>query len=902
MLSLHFSIDFDGAVHTTPESVRQGQLFAGPQKLLNWLEAQLGLSGSMGNTTYLRIEMYRQALSQHLTEAAEQPFYALSFEADRFAVATALLEWRDELLLAGWDFQAKTAMPPRLHTLATVETLYQKKTTDPAVYAQTIGFADRYAVVLEKLAQRKLPPVAVSIYEPEPLYPPYIQRVLRAFARQNIAIQQQNLAPAAPEDTDLGRFQRFLAGAAVAASSPPVSANGEGILVATARHDTAAARHLAQLLRENTALKPLFLLPDPNLLMDQHLALEGFPALGLQSASLARPSLQALKLAPTFLWEPTDIHKIMEFVTLPLKPLDTGLAIEIARVLAQKPGLFNDTWFAAIFGYLEREEISNTARKQYEFWFERRRYRSDTTAPLRDAIEIYAFLETWAKTHFEETGSKNNSLLVLGSQARRIKELLETLPESRISFLDLERIVRTVYEPSPIQLAPAEIDSLTCVHTPGAIVAPAETIVWWNYRFVQNAPSPDKWQEKERQYLVAQGVFLQKNADQSRLNLLRQYRPVLMASRRLIIVSPEYIDGVAVPPGPLLGDLESFFGAHLRNMCFRLDDPEGCSRLKQLFALPEPAWLQPRLLHRTLPQLRLEHPEYLPEPEYETPTNLEALFYYPHRWLFKKLRLVPTGLLSITSDRALLGNLAHRFFEMLLVEDFQTMDKHAVYDWVDEKANHLLVREGATLLLYGREPERNRFLKRVKHAAWALVELLRDNNWTVAHTELDIDGTFNAIPIRGKADVVLRRGDEWAIVDLKWSGASRRKDLVRNGEDLQLVLYAYLLPPADYWPHTAYFILEDGKMIARNAEAFREAIAAAGNNPAPHAEVCAQILQRMLHTGQWRMEQLRRGIVELRTARTASELEALYEGEMMDVLEMKNEDARWDEYRFLLAV
>ena len=55
---------------------------------------------------------------------------------------------------------------------------------------------------------------------------------------------------------------------------------------------------------------------------------------------------------------------------------------------------------------------------------------------------------------------------------------------------------------------------------------------------------------------------------------------------------------------------------------------------------------------------------------------------------------------------------------------------------------------------------------------------------------------------------------EQAIIDLKWSGAKRRKELIMNGEDLQLVLYAKLLGEENRWPHTAYFILEEGEIIA----------------------------------------------------------------------------------------
>ena len=48
------------------------------------------------------------------------------------------------------------------------------------------------------------------------------------------------------------------------------------------------------------------------------------------------------------------------------------------------------------------------------------------------------------------------------------------------------------------------------------------------------------------------------------------------------------------------------------------------------------------------------------------------------------------------------------------------------------------------------------------------------------------------------------------------------------------------------------------------------------------------------------MGQIDRGQIELRTARTAPELDALYAEQLLDLLEMRHEDARWDDYRMLL--
>ena len=110
-MHLHLGHDFDSAIYTAPEPHRTGHLFLGPKKLLHWLENQFGLSGYPENTDYLRIELYRQALLQWIETAPEKVFYSASFEADRFATAEGLLAWRDELLLAGWDFVAGPGCP-----------------------------------------------------------------------------------------------------------------------------------------------------------------------------------------------------------------------------------------------------------------------------------------------------------------------------------------------------------------------------------------------------------------------------------------------------------------------------------------------------------------------------------------------------------------------------------------------------------------------------------------------------------------------------------------------------------------------------------------------------------------------------------------------------------------------
>jgi hypothetical protein len=325
MAILHIGLEFDNNVYCGPGSNTMGQLYAGPKKLLFWLEGQLGLSGYPENTDYLRIELYRQALLQwiaeaeHVPEAPKPPFYSRSFEADRFATAAALLGWRDELRLAGWDFQATAGCPQRLTDLANVEPFFLKKINNPEIGVGANGFADRFDRALLWLESQDLSLTKIYLHEPEAFQAPVVRRLLALFRQKNIPIETlPQQAMAADANSDLAKLQAQLSGAAKGKNK---AANDGSILVLKARRDSDAAVFLAQWLSSaNPALHPVFLIPELNRVLEQALVQEGLPAMGVLSASLARPSLQVLKLAPAFLWEPVDIFKVMEFVTLPLKP------------------------------------------------------------------------------------------------------------------------------------------------------------------------------------------------------------------------------------------------------------------------------------------------------------------------------------------------------------------------------------------------------------------------------------------------------------------------------------------------------------------------------------------------------------------------------------------------------
>ncbi|MBI1226565.1 MAG: hypothetical protein GC192_15135 [Bacteroidetes bacterium] len=917
-MKLIFGLQLDNQTLPAPQTLA-GEHYVGPNGLLTLFETWYGLGGHPNDIDYLRIEQYRQALLENLANTTTPPFFLKSFEADPFTTAADVCERRDELLLAGWDFEKNAETPPRLATIADIEASFQH--SNPDGLPLTPGFADRFHAILSAAEKHPAPITEIWVNEPSKLMPRHFQRFFEILTKTNsVEIQELEIpVPAFSEATDLQKFQQhFLF---PEKKTKEKLCNDGTLLLLKARRASEAAAWLAQLVKLNFSNTPPpelpnFLISEKSRSLDMALIQEGQPSLGIQSTSLARPTLQVLKLVTAFLWEPVNPFHILEFVSLAVKPLADDLATLIANQVAAKPGLQGEGWYAMINRYFEELAESqppamvNDQRKQYNFWFERRRYDLGRKVPKGEVTTIFDYLRQWAVEAFEDGGGRNHSLIVLSQQAKRVSELLNALPEQELTHLELERIVRAIYEPSPVVLQAQEAGSLPYVQHPGAFIGAVKE-VWW-YNFVQQEPPHffSKWSKKERAWLAESSVLLDTPTQENARQLWQQSRPILAATNRLLLVLPESVDGTPANPHPLFGDLQAAF-SNLEVIEQQVVNE--ASAFAKHFTLPKYEAVTWRQLGRPAPFLKI-NPRGNMQREQESLTSLETLFYYPYQWFFKyKIRLNKSSILSVVPDNTLMGNLAHRVFEKLLKEDIQVMSKAEVEGRVEQESHRLLVREGAVLLMYGREPDRVAFVNKLKFAAWSLVTHIRDNNWRVQATEHQLDGKFpndteNSPAVRGIADLVLERVDsatgaiERAVIDIKWRGSGWRESVIRNGEDLQLVLYARLISPENEWAHTAYFIVENGRMLARNTGAFKHISPIAPT--ADHREVNEGILTQMQATWHWRMAQLEKGIIEVRCRQTLSAIEEVYGeehgAEMGSLLEMRGEDAKYDDYRVLI--
>ena len=195
-MEIFFGLQFDDQVLHDWEATSGGQMCVGPQAFLQFMEMHLGLSGHANNVRHLRIEQCRQIV-QDMTGADATVFFAQSFEADPLATADTLLEMRDELLLAGWDFSfaqdsdnnTEKDVLPRLQALAELEKrlrLIPEKDYVP-------GIADRMQAVSARITDKKIPIDCLYLREPKPFFPAWVEGIVEEAGRYGHSCQRTTI-------------------------------------------------------------------------------------------------------------------------------------------------------------------------------------------------------------------------------------------------------------------------------------------------------------------------------------------------------------------------------------------------------------------------------------------------------------------------------------------------------------------------------------------------------------------------------------------------------------------------------------------------------------------------------------------------------------------------------------
>lgn len=786
----------------------------GPSGLLDILEIQLGLTGPVGAAA-VRVAAYAARLRASLAEAPDA-FFASSFSQDPWATAKMLLEWRDQLVLGGWQGGATGAARPDM--LARVEALKG---------ALPRGRADRLRSVLTALEARPVLSISrISLVEPLEHLPPGSRRLVEAVAACGVTMDVREPC-AQTASGDLATVQAFLTTGAQTAPT------GDGSFVMV-QADTAlmAAETVADWLASGSEADlagTVVLSPDGDTaLLDLALQARGLPALGQSASSPWRGALQVLPLAFASSWAPFNAKALLDLLLLPRPPIGQYAARRLAGALSREPGNGGEAWkdaWTAIEAELtkrfaDQADGADQARRRLVRWREWTtggHYSRAEGMPASAARQIAARVISWVIE--ADRGAHDPLLLTVAAAASALAEAIDVLGLEQLPALLVERMIEQVLAEgaqNPLHLATA--GGLRCSVHPAAIWGPVKRLIWWDFKGPGERIPTSPWSRAERDALAASGCELEPAAEAS-ARVGRGYaNAILRTVERVMLVRQSLSGGEETTSHPLAHQLHPVVSQAAGLVTWKAEQLLAADKQRlagrslarqqvKALLLPEQTAVW------TLPQNAIDRLEG----RRESATSFERLADCQLRWLLQDvLRLSEGRFAEIPGPSQLLGNLAHEIANMVLPpgpapdpEQVRAETIAAFDGMLAAIASPLQQPEFAGELATARV--------QVPAALAELARLLKEKQLSIVGTELERGAVFaDGLSVIGRIDLIVEHETEGlGVIDLKWTrSARRRRTELADGRALQLATYGAIAgPPGNAPVPGAYYLLGQRRLI-----------------------------------------------------------------------------------------
>ncbi|WP_339073133.1 PD-(D/E)XK nuclease family protein [Sinorhizobium meliloti] len=784
----------------------------GPMGLIQILETQLGMLGPSISSA-VRIATY----VAKLRACGGNRFWTSSFLQDPWSTASAILEWRDALISAGWS--GREVGSARLDDLAVAEGISPELPH---------GLVDRAAKLLNVLATRPgLRIRQIALAERRDVLSPLWVRMLAALEAAGVTVCECGEPELAAEGTDLHKVQRVLAG------EQGENLQGDGTFT-TLEADTElmAAEAIADWLAASPIEElpgTVILAPDGDTaLLDNALRARGIPVLGLSASSPWRGALQVLPLAFAAAWQPFDPSVLLNLFLLPRPPIARWAARRLSRALSEEPGIGGRAWLKAWSEIEVRlleintqsdadsaHKKTNTTLAEWRAWTEVGRFRRSDGIPVVEAQAICGRVAAWA---MRSDGGKGDRLLIaVASAAGAVADALHRLELASIPALLLDRIVLQVLSEgmaNPEHFA--EAGAVRAIRAPGALWSSAPRVIWWNFVGPGEKIPTVPWDSAEQQALAANGVAFEPSAAIAR-RIEAAHTAIIRRTRQTaIVVRPALARDERTTLHPLAHRLRPL-----------LKESGAVDRFKAERLLREPdAVLAGRMLAR-----RLSEPAQPPakvatwnvpaglaglvETRRESATSLTRMMNCQLSWFVQDiLKLRPGRFAEIPRTDQLFGNLAHEIAHRLLLPG-PPPPQDNIKEAASEHFENLLPQIAAPLLQPQHAGELAAAREMVPRALEALVRLLHSQELEIVGSEIDRDGRHGALHLQGRLDLLVRRGSQVAVLDLKWTRSERRyQDEVANGRAIQLAVYRGLSAADGTGAPGGYFLLRQRRILA----------------------------------------------------------------------------------------
>lgn len=661
---IHFSLAFDGLRPWLPENP-VNDVILGPSGLLGVLETQLGLPPAAVRPGEALLA-YRACLEEADAGPREPRFYRRSLAVDPVSVARVLLAWRQQWYEAGWDGTFAGDVPPRLADLAAVEQLAMDRV--PLCRGQ------RLQRIATDLADRSTQIEGIELHDdPEDL--PAVWRAVLKHLEVTLAPNLE-LVPRAAPGTDLHRVQSRLLDLYrqyedVAGGQDASNADGSLVIVRGVSRDLSAQAIGEHLRRGDDLGNTVLIAEHDGIILDNALERMGLPRCGFQHYTRSRGVTEVIRLCLALVWSPVDPHRLLQFLIHPVGPLPRYVRGRLAEAVAAQPGVGSTAWRNALDEIAARQQESGATKAQaaalrteIEYWLAGARFHPEEGAPVDTLLERTRRCIGWIgrRLNVLEEYAEQTLFATALAQGEALSNGLARLRDcgrGRIPRMELERLVDEMTTDAPDPATFQEAGRVPATSNPATVTGAWDTVIWWDLTLPSRQVGYP-WSASELEALRSQGVDLPEVTERLRARSRGWLRPILNASRRLVLVVHESEKGYH----PIWIQIEHCF----KDLpVLRVDE----GLLKGRDPLPVLELATRPLPVRPLPAPRrwwqLPDDTRLEPRETESYSSLVKLCDYPHEWVLRYSARLRPGRASEMSDQGrLYGNLGHRMLEPIM--------------------------------------------------------------------------------------------------------------------------------------------------------------------------------------------------------------------------------------------
>lgn len=780
------------------------------------------------------------------------PFYE-SFKTDSAGMSRTILAWRDALVEVGWNAKSYAGKSVKLSLLHDIEPENMPK-----------GEADYWYTLIQLASAGRILPEQINVVVTCSKHElkPHIAHILDKLQEFGVLVKYCNDKSQCASG-NLGKIQKAI----IAQSKDKIvlDNNDETFRYISFANEDDVLRYVATEPIDRSAV---YFCSKPKR-FDNTLRLLGKPTIGSSMAAGSPQVVQLFMLGNGLFEYPLNIHRIIEWLNLPISPIDRGLRRALCNALTESGGINNEEWNKARNEYLasiEDEKELNVYAKQIDIFL---------PIPQSDIVDIESVksfndnLRKWAVQRLAMKDSNYSDIVKeqiasIESYCTTLIKMLEQAP-AEFSFLDLQLWCKNIAQPSTYTQYDAEVCSHTTIATMGDLHDIAESVVWFPAEDSGVVVYPfEILNDAEYSEVEAAGAMPYSRAQHTLINQTAMQR-LLLNARSLTIIEAEKCNGEKVARHPLVLQLNERIEGGLKSILQHksLSDEYTTTDRQVINQNENPILIE---LGENV-KLKERHERYTDmAKQAESYSSLSQLIQHPFTYVCERYaKLDDQSMPSAQDLDKTLGNVAHLIIEKVFdgrpiqeACDYYKTEYETIFEEsVNEKGLLLRLPEYAIDL---------RHLKsKMQEALDKLAETIINNGLTVYACEYEfkqakwLDAGDNVM-LGSRADMLLSDSDGGKVIfDFKYSRGKSRRTEVEENRALQLEVYRYMAKQefgVETNVRVAYVLLPDVTILTADEFDDIDAIKLKADRE------CADVIAEAARSYRFRWEQLKAGKIE----------------------------------------